>query len=186
MIKDINFKAVILTAIVFFIIGFGSGFVSYKNKYPCADTIGTTTTVTRDTIRPEVPRPVKTKEVTRLKIKPSKPRTFNGGVTTHEDIERANAQAQNESAGVTIDEEGEVEIPITQKEYCTDDYTAWVSGFKPALDSITLYPKVITNTVTKYKAPRWSITIGPGAYYDGSKVVPTYLGFTAGFVLLSK
>lgn len=35
-----------------------------------------------------------------------------------------------------IEDSAEVEIPITQKMYKSDDYTAWVSGYDVQLDSI--------------------------------------------------
>lgn len=47
-----------------------------------------------------------------------------------------------------------VQVPITQKTYAKDSvYKAWVSGYRPNLDSIQVYPKsvyqIITNTVYK-------------------------------------
>lgn len=45
-----------------------------------------------------------------------------------------------------------VPIKITQKEYLTDDYHAWVSGYNPNLDSINLFRKTLY--VTKYKPTR--------------------------------
>ena len=47
-------------------------------------------------------------------------------------------------------------VPKTQKYYAKDSlYKAWVSGYKPNLDSIQVYPKTITNTITNtiYKKP---------------------------------
>ena len=43
-----------------------------------------------------------------------------------------------------------VDLPITQKVYRDTAYTAWVSGFNPQLDSISLYRPIttITNTIT--------------------------------------
>ena len=48
-----------------------------------------------------------------------------------------------------------VEIPIMQKSYETDRYRAYVSGFRPSLDSIFVYDRteVITNTITVNKKP---------------------------------
>lgn len=55
---------------------------------------------------------------------------------------------------VYVGEKNETAVPIEQKRYSTPNvYDAWVSGFKPSLDSIYVYPKTqeryITNTVTK-------------------------------------
>lgn len=38
-------------------------------------------------------------------------------------------------------------VPITQKKYEDSTYTAWVSGFKPSLDSINVYRKTTTITI---------------------------------------
>lgn len=61
------------------------------------------------------------------------------------------------------------EIPVTQKEYSDDStYTAWVSGYKPNLDSIDIYKKTvyIDHTITKTK--RQKFVVGPqvGVGYD--------------------
>ena len=49
----------------------------------------------------------------------------------------------------TIRDSIEVPIPIVQKRYEDSLYTAWVSGYDPALDSIELRLPTITETVTK-------------------------------------
>lgn len=36
-----------------------------------------------------------------------------------------------------------VEIPIVQKVYRTDEFEAYVSGWRPALDSLYVYPKIV-------------------------------------------
>lgn len=49
-------------------------------------------------------------------------------------------------------------IPISQRYYKGNDYEAWVSGYKPNLDSINLFQKntinTITNTTTKEVYPK--------------------------------
>lgn len=42
-----------------------------------------------------------------------------------------------------------VEIPRTQKKYADSSYTAWVSGYKPRLDSIEVYNRTIERTITR-------------------------------------
>lgn len=42
----------------------------------------------------------------------------------------------------------EVPLPVEQKRYDDSLYTAWVSGYRPALDSIRLYQSEIVTTVT--------------------------------------
>lgn len=46
------------------------------------------------------------------------------------------------------DENGDYLIPITQKYYKDESYEAWVSGYKPNLDSINTFSKTYTNTIT--------------------------------------
>lgn len=57
----------------------------------------------------------------------------------------------------------EVVIPITQKVYRDTAYTAWVSGYMPSLDSISI--RQSTHYVTGYvpaKRKRWGIGIHAG------------------------
>ena len=57
-----------------------------------------------------------------------------------------------------------VEVPIEQKVYEDSTYKAWVSGFKPSLDSINVYQRTEVVTVTKFQKPKkWSLGIGAGA-----------------------
>ena len=82
----------------------------------------------------------------------------------------------------------EVPIPIEQKRYEDSLYTAWVSGFRPALDSIRIYHPEITTTITKtivQKAPRLSVglSVGPGISIDRERHMGIYVGFTAQYRL---
>ena len=43
--------------------------------------------------------------------------------------------------------ENALKLPITQRYYNTDSYQAWVSGYRPNLDSINVFQKIVTNTV---------------------------------------
>ena len=61
------------------------------------------------------------------------------------------------------------EIPISQKEYSDDStYTAWVSGYKPELDSINVYRNTvyITKEITKTKVQKFSVGPYAGYGYD--------------------
>jgi hypothetical protein len=85
----------------------------------------------------------------------------------------------------------EVPIPIEQKRYEDSLYTAWVSGFRPALDSIRIYHPEITTTITKtivQKAPRLSLglSVGPGVSIDREHHMGIYVGFTANYRLWPK
>lgn len=59
-----------------------------------------------------------------------------------------------------------VKIPITQKTYRDSLYTAYVSGYKPSLDSITVRERIVTHTITvtrtRYKPFSFGIIGGAG------------------------
>ena len=85
----------------------------------------------------------------------------------------------------------EVAIPIEQKRYDDSLYTAWVSGFRPALDSIRLHQPEIVTTITEtivQKAPRLSVglSVGPGVSIDRDHHLGIYVGFTANYRLWPK
>lgn len=72
------------------------------------------------------------------------------------------------------------EIPITQKVYEDSLYTAWVSGFRCSLDSITLRNKTVTNFVyeTRTKTKTKLITFGiQGGMYLTPKGFQPGVGF---------
>ena len=76
--------------------------------------------------------------------------------------------------GDTVREPIFVPIRITQKEYLTDDYHAWVSGYNPSLDSIDVFPK--TMYITKRQLiRRWGIGITAG-YGIGRNGQSPYIG----------
>lgn len=52
----------------------------------------------------------------------------------------------------TIIDSVKVEIPITQKVYCDSNYTAWVSGYHPQLDSIKLVNRLVNNSSYSFKS----------------------------------
>ena len=93
--------------------------------------------------------------------------------------------------GDTIRDSIEVPIPIEQKRYDDSLYTAWVSGFRPALDSIRLHQPEIITTITETivkKAPRLSVglSVGPGVSIDKDHHMGIYVGFTAQYRLWPK
>ena len=93
--------------------------------------------------------------------------------------------------GDTIHDSIQVPIPIEQKRYEDSLYTAWVSGFRPALDSIRLHQPEIVTTITETivkKAPRLSVglSVGPGVSIDKDHHMGIYVGFTAQWRLWPK
>lgn len=75
-------------------------------------------------------------------------------------------------------------VPITQKTYETDDYTAWVSGYEPELDSINIYRRTETVTNTLYldkNRRRLGIMAGIGAGISHKGNVTPMVGVMIGY-----
>lgn len=82
---------------------------------------------------------------------------------------------------VIIKEEGQervdtiyVPVPITQKEYASENYRAWVSGYNAALDSIDVFPKTVHVTKT-VPVRRWGLGVMAG-YGVGRNGLSPYVG----------
>lgn len=113
----------------------------------------TDTVILRDTIRDSIPYPIYETVIQEV------PELFPVYITL---------------AGDTVREPVIVPIRITQKEYQTDDYHAWVSGYNPSLDSIDIFRK--TMYITKQQSPRrWGIGITAG-YGIGRYGLSPYIG----------
>ena len=75
-----------------------------------------------------------------------------------------------------------IHLPIEQRQYSDPRYTAWVSGYRPQLDSIQIYQRTeyITNKVkTVTKPKRWGIGLqaGYGVSLHNGQVFPApYIG----------
>lgn len=79
----------------------------------------------------------------------------------------------------TIREVVEVEIPIEEKEYKSEEYYAVIGGYNPYLKSIEVYPKTsyITTTETVTKRKRWGVSLGvQGGYGFTPKGWQPYAG----------
>ena len=81
-----------------------------------------------------------------------------------------------------------IQLPREYLVYKDTSYRAVVSGVQPRLDSIEVYQKNLTNTVTKYvevkKKTRWGVGVQAGYGYNGSKWSP-YLGAGVQYNILS-
>lgn len=84
----------------------------------------------------------------------------------------------------------QVELPVEQKRYSDDStYTAYVSGYRPGLDSIIVYPRREVVTITtertayKYKHRRFSLGVQAG-YGITPKGAQPYIGIGASYNLL--
>ena len=81
-----------------------------------------------------------------------------------------------------------IDVPMEQKHYGDSTYDAWVSGYRPALDSLRIHQRTaiikvpVYKTVTKTK--HWSVTVGPQVGYGFTpKGWQPYagVGITAGY-----
>lgn len=86
---------------------------------------------------------------------------------------------------VEKDENGEYTIAISQRYYKDEYYEAWVSGYRPNLDSINVFTKTvtstITNTVTKNVYPKTTdLYLNGGVDYIGKQFTPN-LGLSVKF-----
>lgn len=74
-----------------------------------------------------------------------------------------------------------------QRKYGSDDYTAWVSGVSPQLDSILVFPKttVITKPTPVYKKQKWGVGLqaGVGAVQPFKGEFDPKVGYYAGIGL---
>lgn len=75
-------------------------------------------------------------------------------------------------AGDTIQEPVYIPVPIMQKEYQAENYRAWVSGYKPSLDSVWVYPEKI---IIREKPRKWGIGVIAG-YGIGRNGLSPYVG----------
>ena len=75
--------------------------------------------------------------------------------------------------GDTIREPVYIPVPITQKEYRTEDYRLSIPGYKPNLDYIEIYRK--TEQITKVVDRRFGIGITAG-YGIGRNGLSPYVG----------
>ena len=134
------------------------------------------TLIIRDTLRVSRPVPVR-EEVVRyvtvtLPSAPARPDSSNLA-----NIGKDSADVPP-AADHFIDTAQTVVLPITQQVYRDTTYTAWVSGYRPQLDSIEVYPRtlIVRQTALPAAKPRrWSFGIQAG-YGLTPRGVQPYVG----------
>lgn len=86
---------------------------------------------------------------------------------------------------LSTDTAAAVLLPITQRTYTATEYTAYVSGYLPSLDSITLHtPRtVITQPPPAVKSKPWSIGIAAGVGAGRGGITP-FIGITLQYSLI--
>lgn len=84
---------------------------------------------------------------------------------------------------VRVTDSVEVVVPITQKVYADSLYRAYVSGYRPRLDSIFVYPRHEVITVMRQVKPkRWGIGLQAG-YGMGCGGIGPYIGIGVSYDL---
>ena len=66
---------------------------------------------------------------------------------------------------VTVRDTAYVVVEREQRHYHGDDYDAWVSGWRPALDSIMVYPEtryITSENISVTSRKRWGIGVHAG------------------------
>ena len=84
-----------------------------------------------------------------------------------------------------------VHLPIEQRQYGDTRYTAWVSGYRPQLDSIQIYQttEYITKEMKKAtKSKRWGIGLQAGygvSLHNGQLFPAPYIGVGLSYSIVS-
>lgn len=76
-----------------------------------------------------------------------------------------------------------VVVPITQKVYCTPDFTAYVSGYQASLDSFNIYRQhYLLEPRPPDKTSRWGLSAGTGVAWTPDGLRPAlFVGVTYTF-----
>lgn len=83
---------------------------------------------------------------------------------------------------IIVNDDSLLVLPMQQKHYKGDNYEAWVSGYRPQLDSVWVFPetKYVTTTVTETESvKRWGLGIQAGiggTIQNGRVMVVPYIG----------
>ena len=99
-----------------------------------------------------------------------------------------NLQDSVQNFGKIVPDSVNVVIPITQKVYDEDTYTAFVSGYNPSLDSLIFKMPREVVTIKEYSKPkRWSVgvQVGYGVTLKGTPQVAPYVGIGVSYNLFS-
>lgn len=91
---------------------------------------------------------------------------------------------------VTVNDTVYLQLPREEKVYESGDYRAQVSGYRPELDWIEVYPQTVyvTRNISVDSRKRWGIGLqaGYGAYFDGGDVsLSPYVGIGISWNILT-
>ena len=112
-------------------------------------------------------------------IKVVKPIAKDSVITRYKvvNVERVNYVDSVNTISEVVFDTVMVRLPIESKHYEGDHYEAWVSGYEPSLDSISIYNRTILP-----KPKRWSIGVQGGVGITPKGIQP-YIGVGISFRL---
>lgn len=112
-------------------------------------------------------------------IKVVKPIAKDSVITRYKvvEVERVNYVDSVNTISEVVFDTVQVRLPIISKHYEGENYEAWISGYEPNLDSISIYNRTILP-----KQKRWSIGVQGGLGITPKGVQP-YIGVGISFRL---
>ena len=174
-----NKRLLILDVVILLVMIWGITYVNRPPQTKPFTTIKTDTVFITDTIHDSVPVPIASTPIKDIKIP----------IKYIDEKIKPDIRADPDTIYV-IKDSNFLTLPISQKEYKTPSYHAWVSGYRASLDSIIVTQnntvihteKAITHI--KYKPKRWSLGIQVGWGLTLNKPQP-YLGVGLQYNILS-
>lgn len=187
-----NTPAMIKTALIFFLVGIVCGGIlgfwygRATATHPDDGHIVSTDTVTRyDTLM--VKSPIARDSIVVKYITKTLPKSGNNSVENIPQIGNIHGDNIPVFAEVADSDSVAVKIPITQKRYDGENYSAWVSGYEPQLDSISVRERTHVVTIKASKPPnRWHIGVQCGAGFAlKSRQIEPFIGVGLTYSLIS-
>lgn len=137
-----------------------------------------------DTLRYVSPAPTRDTIIRYVRVPVELPRPDNPGSPANP-ANLGNSAESAEKAAAADTAAAAVILPITQRTYTAPEYTAYVSGYQPSLDSIAIHaPRtIITNNPPAEKAKPWGIGIAAGIGAGRGGITP-FIGITLQYSLI--
>lgn len=142
----------ILIYIVFLVVGMVTGWLCRNHFRDEVEMVQIDSVVIRDTIREYQPIEIHKETIDTIYVAVEKP--------------------------ILIKDTLYVSLPLERKVYASDEYYAEVTGYRPSLDYIEVFPKttIITRTVQN-PAPKNTLSIGVEMGYLNTLSLPVYLEY---------
>ena len=188
----INDTSITKTALIFFLVGLlcggviGFGVGRGTAEKGADGKIITTDTITRyDTLL--VKSPTARDSIVVKYITKTLPKSGNNSVENIPQIGNIHGDNIPVFAEVADSDSVAVKIPITQKRYDGENYSAWVSGYEPSLDSIRVRERTNVVTIRESKPPnRWHVGVQCGVGYTfKSKQFEPFIGVGISYSIIS-